>query len=203
MSRDDNYRNPNGTIPSPSASDIPKTLWITEVMSVPWQGPINGVDTAVWKSPTFDLRPDLRSSQSMVKAGVPIWDTSARLYVQIFGLANNVTNTDALTLVYRENGNTTWGQVTQPGPNRSVPNSGFPNQIGRDPVVPISAAIDITSEMMLGSFQPDSVILVFETLGSGYPVRYWSVDLTWTNTTSWTDTAPANGPAISFQAAMY
>lgn len=204
MSRDDNYRNPLGTIPSPAASDIPKTLWITEVMPVAWQGVVGDTDTATWKSPTFDLRPDLRSSQSMVKAGVPVWDTSAHLYVQLFGLSNIPTATDALRLNYREFANTTWGQVTQPGPNRAVANSGFPNQIGRDPVIAIGAITDITAELMLGSSQPNSVVLTFETLGTGYPVRYWSIELIWTNSTSWTDPNPATGPTgLSFQAAMY
>jgi len=38
---------------------------------------------------------------------------------------------------------------------------------------------------------------VFETLGEGYPVRYWSVELLWTNVES------VSGPELTFQAAMY
>jgi hypothetical protein len=197
VGREDNYNNPHGSNPSPAAKDIPTALWTSEVMPVQWRGIVGGQDTASWKSPTFDLRPDLRSAQSMVKAGVPIWSTSARLYVQIFGLTTLAPNTQFLRLEYREFGNTTWGQVTQAGPNRAVPNSGFPNQTSRDPVVQVGPIVDITSEVMLGTNQPDSVILVFETLGEGYPVRYWSVELLWTNVES------VSGPELTFQAAMY
>jgi hypothetical protein len=197
VGKDDQYSNPNGYIPAPAASGMPQTLWVTEVMPVAWRGVVGTTDTAFWKSPTFDLRPDLRSGQSMVKAGVPIWDRSARLYVQMFGLTVPGA-TDNLRVEYREFANTTWGQVTQAGPNRAIANAGFPNQIGRDPVVQIGPTIDITSEVMLGTNQPPSAILVFETLGEGYPVRYWSLELLWTNIGS-----VAGPPGMSLQAAMY
>jgi hypothetical protein len=128
VGKDDQYSNPNGYIPAPAASGMPQTLWVTEVMPVAWRGVVGTTDTAFWKSPTFDLRPDLRSGQSMVKAGVPIWDRSARLYVQMFGLTVPGA-TDNLRVEYREFANTTWGQVTQAGPNRAIANAGFPNQI--------------------------------------------------------------------------
>lgn len=203
MGREELYRNPYGTNPAPAPADIPKTLWVTEVMPVSWQGVVNGIDTATWSTPTFDMRPDLRSAQSMVKAGVPIWNTSAHLYVQIFGLsgtADSRNNTQNLRLMYREFGNTTWGQVTQAGPNRSVANPGFPNQISRDPVVQVSPFTDITSEMMLGTNQPPSVILVFAPLGEGYPVRYWSLELRWQNVNSFA--GPTAAP-LTLQAAVY
>ena len=200
MGREDNYRNPDGSNPSPDPTDIPKTLWTTEVMAVPWVGVVGGTDLANWKSPTFDLRPDLRSAQSMVKAGVPIWNQEARLYVQIFGLTGADTNTENLRLMYREFANTTWGQVTQAGPNRAVANAGVPNQVSRDPVVQISPLTDITSELMLGTNQPPSVILIFCPPGEGYPVRYWSLQLQWQNVNS--VAGPSVSP-LSFPAAMY
>ena len=202
MGREENYRNPDGSIPSPNPTDIPKTLWSTEVMSVPWAGIVGGTDTALWKSPTFDMRPDLRSAQSMVKAGVPIWNPYSRLYVQLFSLDTALihTNTNNLRLMYREFANTTWGQVTQAGPNRAVVAPGFPNQVARDPVVQISPFTDITSEMMLGTNQPPSVILIFVPAGEDFPVRYWSLQLLWQNVNS--VAGPSVAP-ISFQAAMY
>jgi hypothetical protein len=204
VGREENYRNPYGSTPSPAAKEIPTTLWSTQAgMPVPWVGVDgDGNDTALWHTPTFDLRPGLRSSQpGGVKTGVPIWATEARLYIQIFGLLTPITNTDALRVGYREFANTTWGAVTQAAPNRAVgiptpPSTGFPNQTGRDPVVQVTPLIDITSEVMLGTNQPNSVILVFETLGEGYPVRYWQLHLQW-------DNIGGAGPALNFQAAMY
>jgi hypothetical protein len=155
------------------------------------------VDSALWSTPVFDLRPDLRSSQGMVKTGVPIWDTSARLYIQIFGLTSLATLTETIRLEYREYANTTFGHATSTAPNRAVPDSGVPNQVARNPVVAVTPFIDISSELMLGSNQPDSVVLVFETLGEGYPVRYWKCELRFLN-------IEGAGPAgISFQAGMY
>jgi len=199
VSRQINYRNPNGSLPSPSAKEIPVTLWHTSPgLRPPWVG-VDGlnVDSALWSTPVFDLRPDLRSAQGMVKTGVPIWDTSARLYIQIFGLTSLAALTETLRLEYREYANTTFGHATSTAPNRAVPNSGVPNQVARNPVVAVTPFIDISSELMLGSNQPDSVVLVFETLGEGYPVRYWKCELRFLN-------IDGAGPAgISFQAGMY
>ncbi len=200
VGRQVNYRNPHGSVPSPAAKEIPTTLWYTqERMAVPWAGLGGGNDDiASWNSPTFDLRPDLRSSQSMARSGVPVWDTAARLYVQIFGLTTADAVTQDLRLGYREFANTTFGDITEAGPNRAVapPGGGFPNQIARNPVVRVTPLIDISSEVMLGTNQPDSVVLVFETLGEGYPVRYWRLGLTWRKIN-------AVGPVLFFQAAMY
>lgn len=196
MGREENYRNPYGSIPGPDPKDIPKTLWASQTYRVAWQGVVSGTDTAIWQSPTFDLRPDLRSAQSMKVSGVPIWDTSARLYIQFFGLSGtDVTN--GLRMEYREYANTTFGEITQAAPNRAVANPGVPNQIGNDPIVRVMPRTDITSELMLGVDQPDSAIVVFETLGEGYPVRYWRVELLFTYY------GGVPGPALAFQAAMY
>lgn len=199
VGRQINYRNPYGSVPSPSPKDIPVTLWNSNPgLRPPWVGvDVDGNDTALWSTPVFDLRPDLRSSQGMAKAGTPIWDTSARLYVQIFGLTSLAATTQTIRLEYREFANTTFGQATQAAPNRAVPNSGVPNQVARNPVVGVTPFIDISSELMLGSNQPDSVVLVFETLGEGYPVRYWKCQLRFIN-------IDGPGPGVlSFQAGMY
>lgn len=199
MGREVNYRNPYGSVPSPAAKEIPTTFWYTQAgMAVPWGGLVNNVDSATWMTPLFDLRPDLRASQNMAKSGVPIWNTSARLYVQIFGLTLTDPATEFLRLEYRERANTTFGDVTQAGPNRAVAplGGGFPNQTGRNPVVPVTALVDITSELMQGTNQSDSAILVFETLGEGYPVRYWQVELVFSN-------IGVAGPALNLQAAVY
>ena len=198
MGREVNYRNPWGSNPAPAPKDIPTTFWYTQAgMTVPWPG-VNagGDDIATWSTPVFDLRPQLRSSQNMAKAGVPVWDPAARLYIQIFNLTATDPATQSLRMGYREFANTTFGAVTQAGPNRAIANSGFPNQVSSNPVVRVTPLIDITSEIMLGTNQPDSVVLVFEVLGEGYPVRYWQLQLEWMK-------IGAAGPPLHFQAAMY
>lgn len=200
MGREVNYRNPHGSIPSPTAKDVPITLWHTpQPIAVPWQGVDgNGDDNAAWTTPTFDLRPDLRSAQNDAKVGVPIWDTSARLYVQVFGLSTAAGNTQGLRLGVAELANCIHGNVTTAQPPRAVApiGGGFPAQVGRDPVVPVTPTIDISSELMLGTNQSNSAILVFAPLGEGYPVRYWRLRLIWFMT-------QAGGPPISLQAAVY
>jgi hypothetical protein len=198
VGRQVNYRNPYGSLPSPAANEIPVTFWSTPAgLPVGWIGvDAAGDDSATWQTPVFDLRPDLRSSQGMSKSGVPIWDTAARLYIQIFALTVIAATTQDLRLEYREHANTTFGQITTPVPNRAVVAPGFPNRTTRDPVVPVTPFIDITSELMLGTNQPDSIVLVFEMLGEGYPIRYWQAELRFLH-------IGAVGPALNFQAAMY
>jgi hypothetical protein len=202
VGREINYRNPHGSIPSPAAKDIPTTLWYTpQVMPVAWRGiPIGGTDdTAQWDTPLFDLRPDLRSAQNDPKMGIPIWDTSARLYIQVFGLLVAPANTQFLRLGCVELANAIHGNISTPEPPRAVapPGGGFPAQVGRDPVIPVTPVIDITSELMFGTNQTDSVIMVFAPLGEGYPVRYWKLRLLWEN-------IGAAGPnAVNIQAAVY
>jgi hypothetical protein len=174
MARDDLYRNPNATLPAPAPSNMPVTEWATPSLPLTWTGVVGGVDTATWRSPIFDLHPDIRSAQGDKKQGVPVWNSYyAHLYVQVSGLLRTNTNTERLSLYYREYANTTWGTVISPQP---VP-AGIPLQAPYQAVVNVSAWVDITGELMQGIAQPDSVVLVFEPIGSGYPVRYWMVEL--------------------------
>lgn len=198
MGREDNYRNPWGSVPSPKAKEIPETLWTAERLPVVWAGFAAGIDTGNWSSPIFDLRPSLRSANSAKKEGVPIWNRSARLYVQIFNLTGTAATTENLRLSFSENANTTYGHVYAAQPNRAVAplGGGFPNQVTNQAVVPVTARVDISSEMMLGTFQPDSVVMTFVPLGEGYPIRYWSLDLFFLK-------VGAAGPTLFIQAAMY
>lgn len=197
MGREKNYWNPYGSVPFPEGKEIPHTLWSTEAgLPVPWIGVgVAGTDSATWTSPTFDLRPDLRSSQGMKKSGVPIWTTSY-LYVQLGNLINPASATEGLRLEYREYCNTTFGEITQAGPNLAVANPGFPNQVSNNPILRVMPRTDITSEVMLGVDQPDSVVLVFAPLSEGYPVRYWKVEILFTYLNG-------AGPPIFLQAAVY
>jgi len=196
MGKDDLYFNPHGTIPFPAGKTMPVTNWYTpSAFALPWVG-VNpaGNDSAFWRSPIFDLRPDLRSSQGLKKQGVPVWNSYyARLYVQLFGLTATVTNTQNLVLEYREYANSTWGTVysAQPTP------AGVPPQGAYQAVVGVTTWLDATAEIMQGLAQPNSVLLVFEPVGSGYPVRYWQVELRFTLEGG---IGPAN---LSLQGALY
>ena len=201
MGREENYRNPWGSVPAPKAKDIPRTLWTTERLGLPWSGLgviVAGVDRAVWSSPVFDLRPDLRSSNSAKKEGVPIWNPSARLYVQVFGLTTTAFATEDLRVNFSERANTTFGHVYGAQPARSVApvGGGFPAQANNQAVVQVTARIDVSSEIMMGTFQPDSAVLAFVPLGEGYPVRYWGIDLFFIK-------VGFAGPPLKIQAAMY
>jgi hypothetical protein len=204
VSREINYRNPWGSVPSPKAKDVPQSLWITERLAVPWSGlgaVAAGLDQGIWRSPVFDLRPDLRSANSAKKEGIPVWNPSARLYVQIFNLNFTAATTEDLRLNFAERANTTYGHVYSAAPNRAVgvptpPSSGFPNQAANQAVVTVTARVDITSEIMMSTLQPDSAVLTFVPLGEGYPVRYWSIDLFFSKLF-------VAGPPLNLQAAMY
>lgn len=175
-----------------------RTLWYTQAgIPVSWRGVSGNQDTAFWLSPIFDLRPDLKATSASKPNGVPVWDPAARLYVQVFGLTATATTTENLRLAYRERASVVYGEVTQASPSRAVANAGYPNQVGRNTIIPVTPWIDITSDLMMGTAQPDSAVLVFEPLGSGYPVRFWQVEL------QWLYVGGSAGPSITIQAAMY
>lgn len=206
MARDDLYRNPHGTLPMPDPASMPVPSWQTEKFMLGWQGLVAQTDTAFWATPIFDLRPNMRSSNTAAKQGIPIWNSYyARLYVQLFGLLAPNNNTEGLVIEYREWANTTFSTTHSPQPPRAVapPGGGFPAQVAAyQEVVPVTAWIDATSEVMQGLNQPDSVVLAFEPVGSGYPVRYWRTELRFRKVTPDGFVAAAGGP-INLQAAVY
>jgi len=117
---------------------------------------------AVWQTPVFNLRPDLRSAGGSPKTGVPIWNTNSRLYVQISNLVNaSATTTQGLRVTAREQASIAYGDV----------------RTGFSSVENVTSPVDVTSDVMLGTGQPDRVVLVFAPLGESYPVRFWSVRL--------------------------
>jgi hypothetical protein len=185
---------------------MPVPSWQTEKFLLPWSGLVGQRDTAIWTTPVFDFRPNMRSSNTAGKQGLPIWNTYyARLYIQLFGLLIPNSNTEFLSIEYREWANTTFATTTSPQPPRAVapPGGGFPPQTASyQEVVPVTAWVDATSEVMHGLAQPDSVVLEFEPVGSGYPIRYWRIELRFTKLTP-TGIVPTAGGPINLQATVY
>ncbi len=149
-----------------------------------------------WQSPLFDLRPDLRSSTSVTKVGIPIWTRSGRLYVQFFGLEGSVNQN--LTMFAQEHANSNVGEGSQ----------------GNDPsavVPPITAPFDISSVLTFASeFAPGSAMLGYAPFspslggGEGYPVRFWYLRLLFFKLIETPDPAPfPDPPAIQIQASFY
>ena len=158
------YRNPQGTLPMPGAGDnIPVAYYQSTKLPLTWDlDVVNNVYRAVWQTPVFNLRPDLRSAGGSPKTGVPIWNSTARLYVQISNLINgSASTTEGLRVSAREQASIAYGDV----------------RTGFSSVENVTSPVDVTSDVMLGTGQPDRVVLVFAPVGELYPVRFWSVRL--------------------------
>ena len=198
------YRNPDGTLPLPSAKNIPVPLWVQTRVPFNWSGPVSvgpgGTDpqpvppsydfTYTWDSPIFDLRPDLRSAQAGPKNGVPIWNTAGRLYVQLFGLSGttpspfvnpaptSISAASGLTGSSVDQGNVLFANITSP----AVPDPA--GQVPFNSVVNIGPPETLTNSFVFPLGQPDSAVVGFAPpgtnlgAGEGYPIRYWRVQVT-------------------------
>jgi hypothetical protein len=158
-----------GDVPTPVWTADPKPLTWNNITSFPGIPPVPGFEfEAVWKSPLFDLRPDLRSSTSVTKVGIPIWDRAARLYVQFLyppsGPPASVVVMN-LTMFSQEFANVVQGQGNNANPSQIVPSFGD--------VVNQSAVFSNAQSAILG-FSPFNSGLGG---GDGYPVRFWYLKL--------------------------
>lgn len=204
----DLYANPNFTDPMPAPSGMPATLWTSEMQELLWVAAGGAVTyTSTIRTPVFDLRPDLRSAIGGPKFGVPIWNKSARLYLQFHGLsATDVL--DTLIVRVQEYSNIKFARMHQAPPAVIPVDPGTPPGTALNTIVRVTAPVEITSTFMLGVSQPDSVVLVFAPVGESAPARYWNLDITFTkNVASWPvplPVPPATPPAlINWEAAYY
>jgi hypothetical protein len=149
------YRNPDTTLPTPKAAEIPRPLWTQPALPVTWRQvpptgaslpgyvepnqnllPFSIISTYTWETPWYDLRPDLRSAFAQPKIGVPIWERNARLYVQLNGGQNSTgyatTGLTALAVQYFNTLSIDPGQVAiaAPGVNNN------PNFVAYPPIIP-------------------------------------------------------------------
>lgn len=216
------YANPQGTVPAPSPTGIPRPVWGTQWMVVQWVQ-TDVVDPTVdplevrppgvlyrytWSSPVFDLRPDLRSSNAGPKDGVPIWSVAARLYVQ---LAANARGSGAQPALLTPNVNVTatdWVNTTFNFSGARRPTEGVSGGAG----LLNSTPTDVTAKFSasgagvtttLAGFAPPGSTLGF---GEGYPVRFWRLQLTFEQFIETEVPLPdplPNGRPYVFQASVY
>jgi hypothetical protein len=175
--------NPGMTLPFPQPQNAPVGLWQQPRQSLSWaNGTGNVVRTATWSSPLFDLRPDIRGAAGYPTTGMPIWrpmGAAGQLFVQIHGL-NVSFGINGLRLFSQE-----FGHVIDP-----------------NAIVRITPPEEITAEISSASatVAPPSAILSFFAPGSGYPIKYWRLELTFD--TYHLNPAEADLP-ISLYAAYY
>lgn len=190
------YRNPGATNPLPQPTNIPVGCWFGAVAPLNWQDTsVDGYNkTAIWRSPIFDLRPELRgmsaggfrtsgtiSTASNTGAGyaqvtqgrrdnaknaVPVWGgTRGHLLVQVEGLASANNARTGIVVFTSEN-----AHISDPAK-----------------ATPILADNDATFALETNT---NSAILSFSPTGEHAPVRFWQVTLTFFRRDDVTGTLP-------------
>lgn len=182
------WNNPGGTLPYPSPKNAPVGLWNGGQIQLVLGAAIAGTTDwrqAIWRSPVFDLRPDIRG-MAQQQAGVngvsavPIWRAAGlgaggSLWVQINGLNRTALATQGLRVSYFE---------------RTTPNE--LNNLNR-----VTDRTDLSSEFVSADNRPNA-LLQFQAPGSSFTVRFWQIQLIFT----WTQALAAT-PVIGLQAAYY
>lgn len=214
--RQEQYRNPDTTLPLPEAHEIPRAFWVQPRLPVRWgQGvavgpglpgqdlnrPFGTLYRFEWESPWYDLRPDLRSAEAQPKIGVPIWTRAARLYIEIMTAVPFGFQTVGLTATgedYYETTSLDPGQVPAAAPG--------PTPVGT--IKTASPPVDLTSTFFpptigatrssLGIFSPPGTTAGG---GDGYPVRFWKLGLAFEFFQE--DNALVPVPTLGIQASYY
>ena len=161
------WRNPATTLPMPNGTNMPVGCWFSGRINLSWSG-VAPTLTARWRSPIFDLRPNLRQFYSNGSQGntnttqraVPVWvgggsGGGGKLYIQISNLLDDVNALDNMVLTSQE-----YAHIADPGA-----------------VVTVSPLEDITTSI---NSTVGSAILTFTPTGEGTPVRFWSLELVFT-----------------------
>ena len=151
-------KNPNGTMPYPTPDNMPVGMWDGGHINLQVAVPPGGSAwwrQAEYRSPIFDLRPDLRSMMAGEQRGIPIWrqdglNTHGKLRVVIDGI--NVGNgTNGLEVEVRE--------FTSP------------NRV--DQLVQVTDNVDVSDCFVTRG--RSATLLEFYALGGGSPIRFWQV----------------------------
>ena len=150
--------NPDNTNPFPAPQNAPIGCWSDTGMQLQWAaGTSPVIRTAFWRSPMFDLRPELRGAMAVAPTGVQS--------------------------IYRGGG----GQLFVFIDFRSTPlliaNLAVESFEEAHPWNPVGIGI-ITSPQDMSEILPagasdtkNSAIAAFTPPGSGYPIRYWRVSI--------------------------
>lgn len=176
--------NPQGSMPFPARPHPPKGLWsgAEANLSLATAAAPNWRQSS-WMSPTFDLRPDLRSSTGNSAVGIPIWNNGS-LWVQINGLLGAAGfATEGLQVTYREQ-----CSVNQP--------KIFENNAN---LLDIADPVDISDQFTTNGTK-QAAILQFNSIGAFTPVRFWRImiDFLWTE-----DISASGTPSFTVISAYY
>jgi len=151
-----NYmRNPNGTLPFPRPSGMPVGFWDGGITPVLVQTPAGSSDNwreGAWRSPIFDLRPDLRAMTGGDNKGVPIW-SRGQLFTLIKGLKDPVNSSVGLVVTVRE--------------------FCSPNRV--DNILQVTDPVDVSESFL--SIERNCTTLDFYPLKSSSPIRFWQVEM--------------------------
>ncbi len=186
------YDNPTSAVPGPGAVEN-RGYWNGPETGIVWaliQGPgeldptrpeIGGLENVVpvykasWKSPVFDLRPDLKASASTeYQAAYPIFrggafGAGASLQIMIRSRANFG---GAINRIAQWSGTEVWSQeaASLTDPLSMVTITPIP---AVEPITTLpSGAVDLTAAFFQGG---DATLFYFSPPAN--PVRYWSVEL--------------------------
>jgi len=167
--------NPNGTMPYPAPSSMPVAFWDGGVASLLPTTATNPEywREAKWRSPLFDLRPDLRNMTGGDSKGVAIWGIG-KLYTLVNNLRLTARATEGLKVTIREFAS----------PNRA------------DLIFQVTDPIDVSESFV--TVEKPATTLEFYPLNSGSPIRFWQVEILF----EWTIVLPAT-PRFSIFSSYY
>jgi hypothetical protein len=193
------YYNSQTTLPLPSPRDVPRPIWTTDKIGLTWRRvgipadaeppDVPGVTYQYsWFTPSFDLRPDLRSAFGAPKDGVPIWSSAARVYIQLagnpsVGIAGTapVLDTSGLTALATDWVNATTNYASANRPADINPETGLTYEGGWG-LYPTSER-NVSAQFVASGPNAYSILVGFTPPGTGlgggdgYPVRYWRLQL--------------------------
>jgi hypothetical protein len=182
-------------MPMPSPKDVPVGAWFngTQTTSPTPQWIVDGQDIVfIWRSPIFDMRPDLRNlpggnpgpRRDATLTAVPMWAKGASLYVQIYNLdavnpaTNLATNRTDMKFSLSERAN-----IKFPGDMKQVV-----------PRTDISQYLDT---------QVDCAILTFTPAGGNRPFRFWNIEIEIRRENNAVTGLGASNPPLVIDAGMY
>lgn len=181
-------KNPQGSLPFPSPANMPVGVWQQTPTTLSWtEDPEPGVYLrARWRSPTFDLRPELRGLMETPgtqrnTGATPIWiprGVGGRLWVQVDRLDTQLWGRTGLRVTSTEYASVRDGN--------NLPQITDPEDITTEFVA--------TAGCAMGSFMAP---------GSGYPVRYYRVLLTFDFLVDSSGSAGWPNPGYRLSAAYY
>ena len=161
------FNNKPATNPLPAPSNLPISCWFGSRLVITLSaGGLAGTPFATnydWRSPIYDLHPELRGTNSSgtsnrrnPSSAVPLWNSRGKiLHIQLTGLDTNNLTRENLGLIAQE-----YGHISDPGLASSSE---------------IAEKADISAQI---SGNTNSCILHFDPAGkSGSYVRYWQIRL--------------------------